>query len=116
MKIKNRVKRNEEFQEIIGKKQSAVNRVFVVYYQANDLGYMRIGISVSKKLGNAVIRNKIKRQVRMMLQETCNFDDATDMVVIVRNKYNEQDYATNKKDLLHVLKKVKMLEHSILIV
>ena len=114
MKKEYRVKRNEDFQAIIHKKKSVVNRVFVVYYQTGAANHMRIGISVSKKLGNAVERNKIKRQLRMMLMEICDINVPIDLVVIVRNNFTQQDYATNKKDLLHVLKKVKMEERSIL--
>ena len=75
MKKEFRVRKNEDFSRIIKKKQSMANRSFIIYYLKNDLDHARIGISVSKKLGKAVIRNKIKRQVRMMLQQTINFDD-----------------------------------------
>lgn len=49
------------------------NRTFIIYYLKNDIGHARIGISVSKKLGKAVIRNKIKRQVRMIVKEINKF-------------------------------------------
>ena len=74
MKKEFRVRKNEDFSRIIKKKQSMANRSFIIYYLKNDLDHARIGISVSKKLGKAVIRNKIKRQVRMMLQQTINFN------------------------------------------
>ena len=115
MKRVNRVTRNEDFTRIIGKKKSVSNGIFVVYYLENSLDHMRIGISVGKKIGNAVRRNKVKRQLRMMLNDLCNFNDSSDLIVIVRSTYNNQSFIENKKDLLQVLKKVKMIEHDILI-
>ena len=67
---------------------------------------LRIGISVSKKLGKAVIRNKIKRQVRMMLQQTINFDDNYDYIVIIRNKYLDLDFNSNLNELKYLYKKI----------
>ena len=115
MKRINRITRNEDFTRIIGKRQSVSNRVFVMYYLPNSLDRMRVGISVGKKIGNAVRRNKVKRQLRMMINDLCNFRDSSDLIVIVKPTYNNQSFIENKKDLLQVMKKVKMIEHNILI-
>ena len=80
--------------------------VLSLYYLKNDLDHARIGISVSKKLGKAVIRNKIKRQVRMMLQQTINFDDNYDYIVIIRNKYLDLDFNSNLNELKYLYKKI----------
>ena len=93
MKKEFRIKKNEDFQSIIKNRQSVVNQKFVVYYRKNE-EHLRVGISVSKKLGNAVVRNKIKRQVRMMVQEVFDKEKKMDYIIIVRNKYlsNSDDY------------------------
>ena len=114
MKKINRLRKNEDFQKLIQKKQSVADDRFVIYYGENDLGHMRIGVSVSKKMGNAVERNLYKRQLRGMLYELCNLSDSSDLVVIIRRKFTTESYLSNKKDLLHMLKKIKMIEHSIL--
>lgn len=114
MKKKNRVTRNEDFEKIISKKRSVANGVFVVYSNKNEEGLTRIGISVGKRLGNAVARNKVKRQLRMMLQESCNMEVPVDLIVIVRKRYHEQNYAENKMYLLDLLKKVKINKYGIL--
>ena len=69
MKKELRVKKSTEFETIIKKRKSVANREFVLYWNPNDLEHMRIGLSVGKKIGNAVARNKTKRQVRMMVHE-----------------------------------------------
>ena len=68
MKKEYRIKKNEDFQEIIKNRNSIANKKYVIYYKKNNL-HLRVGISVSKKLGHAVIRNRTKRQVRMMVQD-----------------------------------------------
>ena len=106
MKKKYRVKKNEDFSHIIKQKQSLANRSFIIYYLKNDLNHARIGISVSKKLGKAVVRNKIKRQVRVIIQQTINFKDNYDYIVIVRNKYLDLDFISNLNELKYLYKKI----------
>lgn len=106
MKKEYRVKKNEDFSRIISKKQSLANRSFIIYYLKNDFNHARIGISVSKKLGKAVTRNKIKRQVRMMIQQTIDLDNSYDYIVIVRNKYLELDFNSNLDELKYLNKKI----------
>ena len=102
-----RVRKNEDFQDIIKDKKSVANSSFVVYYKKNDLSLLRIGISVSKKLGKAVVRNKVKRQVRMMAREIFDQSESVDYIIIVRNKFLENSYEDSKKDLLFLCNKIK---------
>lgn len=102
-----RIKKNEEFSRIISYRHSKAGHVFIVYYQDRNEEKARVGISVSKKLGNAVIRNRIKRQVREMIRALLDFESCPyDLVVIVRNAYLQQSYSDNKNDLEKMLKQV----------
>lgn len=101
-----RVRKNEDFQTIIKDRKSVANAKFVVYYKKNDLSFLRVGISVSKKLGKAVVRNKIKRQVRMMAKELFDQSEGIDYIIIVRNKFLDDSYQGNKKDLLFLHNKI----------
>ena len=106
MKKAYRVRKNEEFAQIIGKKHSFSSACFVVYFDQKKLDNARIGISVSKKLGDAVERNKIKRQVREMCYSLVDFDNCSkDLIVIVRKGYLNNDFSNNKNDLEILLKK-----------
>jgi len=100
MKKEYRVKRNEDFQKIIQSGKSKANRSFVMYYAPAAFSHDRVGLSVGKKMGDAVHRNKVKRQVRMMVQEIFSFDTLNDYIIIVRVNYNNKDCSENKKDLL----------------
>lgn len=106
MKKVNRIRKNEEFQIIISKKQSLANASFVLYIAPRNLDHARVGLSVSKKLGDAVTRNKIKRQIRMMFIESFDYDTYPfDVICIAKSKYLTFDYETNKKALEKLLKK-----------
>ena len=87
MIVKNRIKKYSEFQKVIEAVDVKKTCFFVSYRLANDLGYSRFGISVPKKIGNAVTRNKIKRQVRSAIGQSTNFEESVDIVFIVRKNY-----------------------------
>lgn len=99
MKKKFRLKRNKDISKIVHLKQFIPTISFSIYYQKNDLNQSRICISVSKKIGIAVIRNKIKRQVREMVKKCFDFTKNNDYVVVVRKKYLMFDFEENLKIL-----------------
>lgn len=69
------------------------------YFQARKEEHARIGISVGKKLGNAVCRNKVKRQIRSMIDEIFDFKEDYDLIIIVRPAYHKQTYLQNFEEL-----------------
>ena len=106
MKRLYRIRKNEEFSEIINTGKSVADGCFVLYFVKRKQENCRIGISVSKKLGKAVERNKIKRQVREMLWELVDFENCLyDYVVIVRKGFLDSDYHNNKNHLEILIKK-----------
>lgn len=104
-----RIKKSEEFQSIIRKRKVIVNSAYILYYQVKVEEKGRIGIAVSKKLGIAVERNKMKRQLRMLLQETVAFEAiGWDGIIVAKARFKEQSYSQNKKDLESLVKTVKI--------
>lgn len=112
MKKAYRVKRADEFQKIIEKRKSELNGQYVIYHTPKGEDQSRVGISVGKKLGNAVFRNKTKRQVRMMLQEVLKTNYSFDSVVIVRHKYYRNSFEENQKSLKKLLDSIEKRRYS----
>ena len=106
MKKKYRIKKNEEFTKIISKRHCVSNDIYTIFYDVKSEEYSRVGISVSKKLGIAPTRNKIRRQIRMMFIENYDYENMPcDLIVIVRNKYLENSYSDNLAHLEKLIKK-----------
>ena len=102
MKKTDRVKSSIDFQKVISSKQKRSSQYYVVYYlKNNEYTHCRFGIAASKKLGCAVTRVKVRRQVRSMIQllkKTYNIE-LNDYVIIVRNKFLTSDHETNLNEL-----------------
>lgn len=111
MKKSFRVKREKDFKAIFKDGTSFANRKFVVYRLENQQNHFRVGLSVSKKLGNAVTRNQIKRRIRHILQSVKgSLVEHVDFVVIARKGVETLEYAEMEKNLLHVLKLSKIYQ------
>ena len=105
MIVKNRIKKYSEFQKVIEADDVKKTSFFVSYRLPNELGYSRFGISVPKKIGNAVTRNKIKRQVRSAISQSTNFEESIDIVVIVRKSYQIDKFVQIKSEIQQLLEK-----------
>lgn len=110
MKVKNRVKDTQTFQLIYKTGKQIRTDCLSLYYLPSGLGYIRIGISVPTKSGNAVIRNKIKRQIRALIAKHCNLNQSVDAILLVRKAYSVDTFDKTEKDLLTLLKKVGNIE------
>ena len=108
MKKEYRVKKSQDFDNIIRKKQSFANRQFVIYYQENKLDHMRLGISVSKKLGKAHERNRLKRYVRESFKTRKDFLKNYDIIIIVRPAAKGLSFLEFGSSIDHVLKRSKL--------
>lgn len=109
-----RIKRNSDFQAIYKNGKSVANRQFVVYtYKNRDLKHFRLGISVSKKLGNAVTRNRIKRAIRENFKVHKQNIIAKDIIVIARQPAKDMNTLEIQSSLEHVLKIAKVFNKKI---
>ncbi|MBJ8325800.1 ribonuclease P protein component [Streptococcus pacificus] len=107
MKKTHRVKSDKDFKAIFDHGKSAANRHFVLYYLDKHYPHYRVGLSVSKKLGNAVVRNSIKRKIRHAFMELSQDIDCKDYVIIARKGVEDLDYQAIKKNMIHVFSLAK---------
>ena len=104
MKFSESLKKNRDFQNVYNNGKSYANKYLVMYILENNLNRNRIGISVSKKVGNSVIRHHITRLIResYRLQEDV-FNSSLDIVVIARSNAREVGYKEIESALLHLV-------------
>lgn len=105
-----RLKRRNDFRRVFRAGNSNANRQFVVYVSSrSDDGPPRIGISVSKKVGKAVVRNRIKRTVKEITRQWIpQLKSKIDIVIIARNPVAQMDYHQMESSLRHVFSRAKL--------
>ena len=103
MKHSQSLKKNADFQIVYKEGKSFANKYLVMYVKENDLGINRIGISVSKKVGNSVVRHRVKRLIleSYRLHEDM-FNSSLDMVIIARNTVKDKSYHDVLSAVLHL--------------
>lgn len=103
MKKINIIKKNDDFSELIQKGTCVKDRNLVIYYKNNDYGKARFGISVGTKIGKAHTRNKLKRQIRNIVDNyKFSYSNSKDYIIIVRKNCLETNYQ-NMEESYHKL-------------
>ncbi len=104
-KFSESLKSNSDFQYVYKNGKSYANKYLVMYVLENDKDKNRLGISVSKKVGNSVVRHKITRLIRESYRLHENiFNSGLDIVVIARKSASTVSYFEIEGALLHLAK------------
>ena len=115
MQYSDSLKKNNEFQRVYRKGTSQANRYLVMYVLENKDRHMenRLGISVSKKVGNSVVRHRITRLIResYRLNET-SFRQGVDIVVVARPSAKDRSYQEIESALMHLAGRTKVLRRT----
>ena len=103
MKFSESLKKNSDFQKVYRQGKSYANRYLVMYVLVNHTEGNRLGISVSKKVGNSVIRHHLTRLIResYRLHEDM-FNNGLDIVVIARSTARNISYHETESALLNL--------------
>lgn len=111
MKKTTTVKENYEFRRIYAKGRSGVSPCLVVYVRPNRRGHNRLGVTVSTKLGHAVVRNRVRRRLREIFR--LNQDKLTqgyDMIVVARTRAVHAEYRELDRAFLRTCGKLGLME------
>ena len=97
--------KNQDFQNVYRNGKSYANKYLVMYLLKNNKEEKRFGISVSKKVGNSVIRHRVTRLIREAYRLNSEyFETGYDIVVIARSVAKDKSYQEIESALLHLAK------------
>ena len=109
MKKQYRIKKSEDIEAIIKEKNVAASKNFVIYKTENHNDHFKYAISVPKKYGTAVERNKIKRQIRTIVR-TNNINNKHNFFIVIKSTANTLSFLEIERELKDVLLKSQILE------
>lgn len=104
------IKKDSDFRKVYKHGKSFANKYLVMYILNNKSDFNRVGFSVSKKVGKANIRNKVKRRIRESFRLNCdqNIKNGYDLVFIARISSKDAEYSDIEKSVKSLVKKAKL--------
>ena len=111
MKFTESLHNSIQFSNVYKNGRSKANKYLIVYILENNTSYNRLGINVSKKVGNSVIRHRIKRLIKesYRLQENM-FNSGLDIVVVARGSASSISFNEMDSALLHLMRLHKVMK------
>ena len=109
MKKINILKKSRDFDRIIKSNKPYKYKDYILYIEKNTNDIYHFGLSVGKKIGNAVHRNKIKRQIKSILDKN-DYQNNFNCIIIVGRAINERSYKEREENLLIALKNINIIK------
>ena len=110
MKAAVTVKENYEFRRIYRKGKSLVSPQMVLYWQKNRQGQSRLGITVSTKLGHAVVRHRVRRRFRELYRlHKPEMQPGYDVILVARGRAVRSTYQQLDETYLHLLRQAGLV-------
>lgn len=110
MQFSKSLKQSHLFRRLYHKGRSAANGYLVLYCRRSGSTENRVGLTVSTKLGHAVVRNRIRRRLREIYRlHEASFQSGWDLVVVARSRAVQADYRTLERSFLSLAKKLGLL-------
>lgn len=109
MKKENIIKKSLDFDRIIKNNKSYKYKDYIIYLEKTENNTYHFGLSVGKKIGNAVTRNKIKRQLKNIIDKN-NYEKGINCIIIVRKGLLEKTYQEKEKILLEAFYKLNIIK------
>ena len=110
MQSRHRLTTSKQFSQVHREGLSIANRLLVVRVLANGLDHSRFGFLVSKRIGNAVVRNRVKRRLREVVRLT-PVKPGWDAVFIARGGINQADFQQLKQAAENLLRRTQLVEY-----
>ena len=108
-----RLKKNSQFSEVYRTHSSFADKFFVMYVRKNGESINRVGVSVSKKIGNSVVRHRVKRLVKEAFRNSEEmFNSGLDIVFVARKNAAEMTYDETMKSLMGLAASHRILKKS----
>src|SRR5699024_3264048 len=106
-----RLRNNREFKKVFDNGKNFWNRNLILYRKKNDLDRTRLGITITRKFGNAVVRNRVRRRLNEIYRlNLYRINDGYDLVIIPKKNAVDLSYEELKSALEHILKISKVLK------
>ena len=105
------LKNSREFSQVYNHRESLANKYLVMYILKTDQVYSRIGISVSKKVGNSVVRHRIKRLIKESYRlNVDNIKEGYDIIVVARHTAKGKSFQEIESAFLHLCRKHNIIK------
>ena len=105
--MKNSIKKSRDFKKTYEEKNSFATKNLVMYISKNsDMEKNRLGISVSHKVGNSVVRHTLTRRIREIYRKNINnIEKGYDIIVVLRVGSDKQEFFNLNEDFIYLCKK-----------
>ncbi len=105
-----RLKSHNDFAAVYGGRRSVRNRTLTVCWRHSDLPHSRLGLSVSRRIGNAVQRNRVKRILREVFRASASdLNQPLDLILIPRSFEAGSDYHLMLSSFQHLVRKLNRI-------